>query len=54
MAKVLTKIENIFLNLNKEISREDLYIPNMVDQRSEGKPMAYFMNKKSFGNTNFL
>ena len=56
MAKVFNKNrEYIFLNLNKEISREDLYIfQNMVDQRSEGKPMAYFMNKKSFWKHEFF
>ena len=56
MAKVFNKNrEYIFLNLNKEISREDLYIfQNMVDQRSEGKPMAYFMNKKFFWKHEFF
>ena len=56
MAKVIKKNrEYIFLNLNKEISKEDLYtFQNMVDQRSEGKPMAYFMNEKSFWKYEFF
>jgi release factor glutamine methyltransferase len=56
MAKVINKNrEYIFLNFNKEISKEDLYIfQNMVDQRSEGKPMAYFMNEKSFWKYEFF
>ncbi len=56
MAKVINKNRQyIFLNLNKEISNEDLYIfQNMVDQRSEGKPMAYFMNEKSFWKYEFF
>ena len=56
MAKVIKKNrEYIFLNLNKEISKEDLYtFQNLVDQRSEGKPMAYFMNEKSFWKYEFF
>ena len=56
MAKVINKNrEYIFLNLNTEINKENLSVfQNMVDQRSEGKPMAYFMNEKSFWKYEFF
>ena len=56
MAKVINQSrEYIVLNLNKEISTEEVNIfKNMVDQRSEGKPMAYFMNEKSFWKYEFF
>jgi release factor glutamine methyltransferase len=50
MAKVLNENrEHIVLNLNKDIAKKDYdNFQNMVNQRIEGKPIAYLMNKKFF------
>ena len=50
MANVLNETrEHIVLNLNKDIAKKDYdNFQNMVNQRSEGKPIAYLMNKKFF------
>jgi len=50
MANVLKKSrEHIVLNLDKDIDKKDYdNFQNMVHQRSEGKPIAYLINKKSF------
>mgnify|MGYP001026030445 FL=1 len=50
MANVLNESrEHIVLNLNKDIAKKDYdNFQNMVNQRSEGKPIAYLMNKKFF------
>ncbi len=56
MSKVMNKSrEYILINLNKEISKKDFNeFKNMVNQRSEGKPMAHFLNKKSFWKYDFF
>ena len=56
MAKVINKSrEYVVLNLNKEISKEDFHnFQNLINQRSEGKPMAHFMNKKFFWKYEFF
>jgi len=50
MANVLKKSrEHIVLNLDKDIDKKDFdNFQNLIDQRSEGKPIAYLINKKSF------
>jgi len=50
MANVLKKSrEHIVLNLDKDIDKIDYdNFQTMVHQRSEGKPIAYLINKKSF------
>ncbi|MDC0415901.1 hypothetical protein OAM12_01410, partial [Candidatus Pelagibacter sp.] len=50
MAKVLNESrEHIVLNLNKDITKKDYdNFQNMINQRLEGKPIAYLMNKKFF------
>ena len=50
MANVLKKSrEYIVLNLDKDIDKKNYdNFQNMVHQRSEGKPIAYLINKKSF------
>jgi release factor glutamine methyltransferase len=50
MANVLNETrEHIVLNLNKDLAKKDYdNFQNMVNQRSEGKPIAYLMNKKFF------
>src|SRR6056300_948795 len=50
MAKVLNESrEHIVLKLNKDIAKIDYdKFQNMVNQRSEGKPIAYLVNKKFF------
>ena len=50
IANVLKKSrEHIILNLDKDIDKKDYdNFQNMVCQRSEGKPIAYLINKKFF------
>jgi release factor glutamine methyltransferase len=50
MAKVLNESrEHIILNMNKDISKNDYNnFQHMVNQRSEGKPIAYLVKKKFF------
>ena len=56
MAQVINKSrEYVVLNLNKEISKEDFdNFQNLVNQRSEGKPIAYFMSKRFFWKYEFF
>ena len=50
MANVIRKSrEYIMLNLDKDIKKNDLYrYEKMINNRSEGKPIAYLTNKKFF------
>ena len=56
MASVLNKSrEYIILNLNKNVSKKDFgNFQNMINQRSEGKPIAYLMGKKFFWKHEFF
>ncbi len=56
MASVIKKSrEYIVLNLNKEITKKDYNnFKDMINQRSEGKPIAYIVNKKSFWKHEFF
>ena len=50
LAKVLKKKrEYLILNLNKQINKENFEIyKDLINQRSEGKPIAYLVKKKKF------
>ena len=50
MANAINKSrEYIILNLNNDISKNEFNnYQNMINQRSEGKPIAHFMGKKFF------
>ena len=56
MTKAINKERKfIILNSNNQISEKDLnYFNDLVDQRSNGKPIAYLLKKKIFGNMNLL
>ena len=54
MSNVIKKDRNyIIMNLNKIISEKDFDNFNyLVQQREKGKPIAYLIGKKIFGNMN--
>ena len=56
MANVIRKSrEYIMLNLNKDIKKNDLdRYEKMINNRSEGKPIAYLTNKKFFWKHEFF
>ena len=56
MANVINKSrEYIILNLNNNISKSDFNnFKNMINQRSEGKPIAHLMGKKFFWKDEFF
>ncbi len=56
MANVIRKSrEYIMLNLDKDIKKNDLYrYEKMINNRSEGKPIAYLTNKKFFWKHEFF
>ena len=56
MANAINKSrEYIILNLNNDISKNDFNnFQNMINQRSEGKPIAHFMGKKFFWKDEFF
>tara|TARA_B100000035_G_C20982406_1_gene546083 strand:+ start:306 stop:1145 length:840 start_codon:yes stop_codon:yes gene_type:complete len=56
MANVINKSrEYIILNMNKEISKKDLdNYQNIINQRSDGKPVAHLINKKFFWKHEFF
>ena len=56
LAKVLKKKrEYLILNLNKQINKENFEIyKDLINQRSEGKPIAYLVKKKNFWDTEFI
>ena len=51
LAKVLKKQrEYLILNLNKQMKKQNFEIyKDLINQRSEGKPIAYLIKKKIFG-----
>ena len=56
MANVINKSrEYIILNMNKEISKKDFdNYKDIINQRSEGKPVAHLINKKFFWKHEFF
>ena len=56
MANVINKSrEYIILNFNNDISKSDFNnFQNMINQRSEGKPIAHLMGKKFFWKDEFF
>ena len=54
LAKVIKKQrEYLILNLDKQLNKENLKIfKDLINQRSTGKPIAYLIKKKVFGNQN--
>jgi len=55
MSKAIkSKKENILMNLDKQLTRENLYYFNyLIQQRSKRKPIAYLINKKEFWKNEF-
>ena len=51
LAKVLKKQRKyLILNLNKQMKKKNFEIyKDLINQRSEGKPIAYLIKKKIFG-----
>ena len=56
LAKVLKKQrKSLILNLDKQIHKENFEIyKNLINQRSEGKPIAYLIKKKNFWDSEFI
>ena len=56
MSKAINKDKKyILLNSKKEIKKKDYYFfLKLIKLRSFGKPIAYLIKKKIFGNLNFL
>ena len=56
MSKAINKEKKfIILNFNKKLSKKNLeYFYNLIDQRANGKPIAYLVEKKDFWKYEFL
>ena len=56
MSKAINKEKKfIILNFNKKLSKKNLeYFYNLIDQRANGKPIAYIVEKKDFWKYEFL
>ena len=56
LAKVLKKRRKyLLLNLDKQICKENLEIyKDLINQRSEGRPIAYLIKKKDFWDSEFI
>ena len=56
LAKVLKKQRKyLILNLNKQMKKENFEIyKDLINQRSEGKPIAYLIKKKNFWGSEFI
>ena len=56
MSKAINKKKKfIILNFNKKLSKKNLeYFYNLIDQRANGKPIAYIVEKKDFWKYEFL
>ena len=56
MSKAINKDRKyILINSNKKINTKDLnYFDALIQERSNGKPVAYLVNKKSFWNSEFF
>ncbi len=56
MSKAINKEKKfIILNFNKKLPKKNLeYFYNLVDQRANGKPIAYLVEKKDFWKYEFL
>ena len=56
LAKVLKKQRKyLILNLNEQMKKENFEIyKDLINQRSEGKPIAYLIKKKNFWGSEFI
>ena len=56
LAKVLKKQRKyLILNLNKQIKKKFFVIyKDLINQRSQGKPIAYLIKKKNFWDSEFI
>ena len=56
LAKVLKKQRKyLILNLNKQMKKQNFEIyKDLINQRSEGKPIAYLIKKKNFWDSEFI